>query len=223
MCISCTDIWSLHTFVLCICDIPFIVCSKSITDPHRDMAKDLSSTIIYPGTRAWLEDETLSIRLTKTVFGCIPITIGSKAVELQGVLDYGYIVTNLTVTENVNEFSWLRCCLKAPRTSTFVLKGAIDSNRVIGLQQLPLYRQMGNCDPNISNSLFSVNMESSTYLVVKLVRAKGLVIPSRDEWKENLNTSVTVHWGVMRKGTRVVRNSADPFWDDEGNHICLSV
>jgi hypothetical protein len=84
-----------------------------------------TETITYPGTRAWLEDESLSIRITKTLFGCIPITIAKKALELQGVLDYGYISTVIEMDENVNSWNWIWnwICWKQFIKSSFKING----------------------------------------------------------------------------------------------------
>ena len=172
-----------------------------------------AGVIRYAGTRAWLEDESLSITLSKTVCCCIPVTIGHKAEELQGVLDSGQIETTIDVAENMNAITCIsQLCYPLPK-QPFQVSGTINSSSFVEGDNLPRFRQAGNADPT-GAGLLSAG-ESHTLLVVKVILAKGLSIPSREDFKEHLNPTVSVHWNGMQKSTREVHNSADPFWDQE--------
>lgn len=84
---------------------------------------------------------------------------------------------------------------------------------VIGCDDLPRYKQQGSVDPEKNEGLISLFKESEgcTMLVIKIIRAKGLMCIN--EIKEILNPTVTVEWEGIRKSTRTVPNSSNPFFD----------
>ena len=49
----------------------------------------------------------------------------------------------------------------------------------------------------------------------QIVRAHGLFVPNSHEYKEALNPVVTVEWCNIRKTTRVIEGTSDPYWDEE--------
>jgi len=195
-------------------------CAKQRWENECELAVEKEGTsgramgvIRYPGTRAWLEEESLRITLKKNVCCCIPVVIGRQTQELQGVLDYGHIDTTMDVIENVNARTFLPLLFGHPRKQTFKIDGTVDSSSLGRGDSLPLYRQLGNADPS-QDSFSLLSRDAATYLVVKVIRAKGLSIPSRDEVRETLNPSVTIYWNRMQKSTRVAEKTNDPFWDD---------
>lgn len=68
------------------------------------------AVVNYPGTRTWLEDEELRIRWLKRVWCgicCCTTTVAESILPLQGTLDYGYIISPLSVRM---EACSLYCC-----------------------------------------------------------------------------------------------------------------
>ncbi len=181
------------------------------------VSKD-SVSLPYPGTRAWLDDETLTLTYYNKCCNCCDTVMGEKAIDLQGTLDYGYILDDISVDNKMGLSSWgkICCCplFLTPSPKLWNVKGAIEAVSANKKKPMPQYRQVGNIDPAKAEGLFKEKSDT-TYLVLRIMRAKSLAIPYADEFKEVLNPSVTVEWMGIKKSTRVVRSSNDPYWDDE--------
>jgi len=182
------------------------------------------SSLKYHGTRSWLEDEAMVITLYKRDGMCNTV-FAKKEVNLQGVLDHGYIMANLDKASESSQgcgccFACLTCIDFCASPEMVKSKGDADFftskllvKGVVSAKEQPLYRQQGNVGrPTGPNKFFQL-AKNDTYMVVKIIRAKGL--QSLDEYKEQLNPSVTVEWAGVRKVTRVIDGNTEPFWDED--------
>ncbi len=80
-------------------EVSFIPLQKNLKT-SAGSGKDAVAIVSYPGTRTWLEDEELRVRWLKKVFcgvACCSTPVASAVLPLQGTLDYGYIISPLSV------------------------------------------------------------------------------------------------------------------------------
>jgi hypothetical protein len=84
---------------------------------------------------------------------------------------------------------------------------------VVTCDTVPRHRQQGSVDPARRSALlnFAQSRDHATFLVVKVIRAKGL--SSVDNFKEMLNPCVAVEWLGIQKRTKTITNSVSPYWD----------
>lgn len=120
----------------------------------------------------------------------------------------GYSALGFELSKNASEEQRLRDDLnKKERFVNMSLSGVVTCDTV------PRHRQQGSVDPARRSALlsFTQSRDAATFLVVKIIRAKGL--SSVDDFKEMLNPCVSVEWLGIQKRTKTVINSVSPYWD----------
>eukprot|EP00457_Paulinella_chromatophora_P000373 gb/GEZN01000373.1/.p1 GENE.gb/GEZN01000373.1/~~gb/GEZN01000373.1/.p1 ORF type:complete len:1537 (-),score=251.89 gb/GEZN01000373.1/:33-4643(-) len=171
----------------------------------------------YTGAWSWLEDESLRVELRQG-FGLMCCwcshTLGVAKVELQGVLDYGYVITEI---EGIDH--------QANNIPKWNVKGALLN------KSHPDFRQLSTMGPNIQRDSLRhkfykrvklVTPDDATYLVVRVKSAKGLFNPLPNDYSETINPSVTVEWRTIQKHIPQVKNTRDPYWSNGEVHFKLA-
>ena len=183
-----------------------------------------NTSLRFIGTRSRLEEQRLWVDVYKSYYGCFwPVIcrfagpkVNPGAIQwsapLQGKIDYGHVLFQHAklIDKRVG-------CLAGICRPLLNCADASDVRQVSAAGQVhteiePLYRQIGNTGRATGTGRFFKLFARNTYLCIKAVRAEGLAAVGF--YAEALNPVITCDWLGVRKTTRVLHDTAAPFWDE---------
>eukprot|EP00808_Paulinella_micropora_P028926 g66187.t1 len=180
-------------------------------------SRNQKTELKYTGAWSWLEDEWIRVELRQGI-GCMRCwcnnTLAITKIDLQGVLDYGYVIGDMEGTS-------LDYGKTVPK---WAVKGALLTNAQPELRQVSTMGpslQIKSLWYKLGKRLQFVTPEDAMYLVVRVKSAQGLFNPLPADYSETINASVTIEWRTILKYIPKCYNNRDPYWSNGEVHFKL--